>query len=87
MMILLKKKDFWWNLLYTLLSIPAVFVIVLAVNPVGMVVAFTNRDLTAVFGMFVAIGFFIGKFAREVTYYLEEALKEAREFGQVQRSS
>jgi len=85
-MFLLKKKDFWWSLFYTLLAIPAVFVIVLTVNPTGMIAAFTNRELTAVFGMFIAIGFFIGKFAREVTYYLEEALKEARELGQVQRS-
>lgn len=83
----MKKKDLLFSLLYTLLAIPAVFVVVLAVNPAGLIAAFTNRELTAVFGMFIAIGFFIGKFAREVTYYLEEALKEARELGQVQRSS
>ncbi|MBB5324920.1 hypothetical protein HNQ34_002018 [Anoxybacillus tepidamans] len=83
----MKKKDLLLSLFYTILSIPAVFIIVIAVNPTGMIAVFTNRELTAVCGMFVAIGFFIGKFAREVTYYLEEALKEARELGQVQRSS
>ncbi|WP_378211096.1 hypothetical protein [Anoxybacteroides rupiense] len=81
-----RTKDFWLNLLYTVLSIPSVFIIVFATNPSRMFEAFANKDLVAIFGMFLVCGFFIGSFVRDVIYYIEEALKEERTV-EIQRSS
>jgi hypothetical protein len=76
---ILKRKDFWFSFIFTLLSIPSIFVIALSNDsPETFIMTLSDCSLTGMLGMFLAFGFFIGSFSREVIHLIEEVIQEEK---------